>query len=79
MQGSESVAVSPEGSLVMLDKYNRVWEARQSSTAPGGYELSEAPSADLGAGRPLGYHFDARGDLIVADSFKVCAQCVVYV
>ncbi|GBF92278.1 strictosidine synthase [Raphidocelis subcapitata] len=68
IQGSESVAVSPEGRLVMLDKFNRVWEAEPA--AGGGYELGAAPVAHLGAGRPLGYHFDANGDLIVCDSYK---------
>ncbi|KAI8467567.1 MAG: strictosidine synthase [Monoraphidium minutum] len=68
IQGSESVAVSPDGKLVMLDKFNKVWEA--APVAGGGYELDGAPAADLGAGRPLGYHFDANGDLIVCDSFK---------
>lgn len=29
------------------------------------------PVVQLGAGRPLGYHFDAEGHLVVADSLKV--------
>ena len=79
VHGSESVAVAPDGKLVMLDKFNQVWEAE--ARGDGSYELGEAPVADLGAGRPLGYHFDAAGDLLVADSFKVCcglrvARCV---
>jgi len=53
---------------VMLDKFNKVWEA--APQADGSYRLASAPSFDLGPGRPLGYHFDANGDLIVCDSYK---------
>jgi hypothetical protein len=53
----------------MLDKFNKVWEA--SPQPDGSYALDARPVADLGPGRPLGYHFDSQGDLIVCDSFKV--------
>jgi hypothetical protein len=33
------------------------------------------PVVKFGAGRPLGYHFDAEGHLVVADSLKVGAHC----
>jgi hypothetical protein len=34
------------------------------------------PVAKFGAGRPLGYHFDAEGHLVVADSLKVGSKRV---
>jgi hypothetical protein len=45
-----------------------VHEAVASSS---GWQLRKQPVAQLGAGRPLGYHFDADGDLIICDSLKV--------
>ena len=66
----ESVVVGPQGQLVMLDRYNHLWEATQD---PGtkAWVLSSEPRTRLGPGRPLGYHFDHQGDLIVCDSLKV--------
>eukprot|EP00878_Enallax_costatus_P045952 GHUV01055495.1.p1 GENE.GHUV01055495.1~~GHUV01055495.1.p1 ORF type:complete len:182 (+),score=23.30 GHUV01055495.1:754-1299(+) len=69
--GAESVAVGPRGQLVMLDRYNHLYEAWPDTAAPGGYKLNTQPLAKLGAGRPLGYHFDHEGNLIVCDSLKV--------
>jgi hypothetical protein len=52
----------------MLDRYNQLHEAWW--TQQQGWQLTAAPLAKLGPGRPLGYHFDHNGDLIVADSLK---------
>lgn len=76
---AESVTVAPDGRLVMVDKYNQVWQAHpqrhsgDTSDTPqqDQYQLEEAPLAQLGPGRPLGFHFDNEGNLIVADSLKV--------
>ncbi|WIA19498.1 hypothetical protein OEZ85_004109 [Tetradesmus obliquus] len=68
IHGSESVAIGLEGELVMLDRTNAVWEATPDGA--GGYTLQPQPVVQLGAGRPLGYHFDAEGHLVVADSLK---------
>eukprot|EP00878_Enallax_costatus_P006815 GHUV01007143.1.p1 GENE.GHUV01007143.1~~GHUV01007143.1.p1 ORF type:complete len:316 (+),score=46.82 GHUV01007143.1:490-1437(+) len=54
----------------MLDRYNHLYEAWPDTAAPGGYKLNTQPLAKLGAGRPLGYHFDHEGNLIVCDSLK---------
>ena len=66
------MVVGLQGQLVMLDRYNRLWEATQNPKT-GEWVLSPEPRAKLGPGRPLGYHFDHHGDLIVCDSLKVCA------
>lgn len=62
--------VGPQGQLVLLDRYNHLWEATQD---PGtkAWVLSPDPKTRLGPGRPLGYHFDRHGNLIVCDSLKV--------
>lgn len=67
---AESVVVGPHGQLVMLDRYNQLWEAKQDQ-ASGDWAQSPKPLAQLGPGRPLGYHFDHDGNLIVCDSLKV--------
>ena len=67
--GSESVAVGPDGTLWMLDKWGYAWTAAPDAAAPGGYRLGDAPVAYLGPGRPLGFHFTPGGDaLLVCDS-----------
>lgn len=77
---AESVVVGPQGQLVMLDRYNHLWEATQDPKT-GEWVLSPEPRAKLGPGRPLGYHFDHDGNLIVCDSLKVrpqeCQQSLV--
>ncbi|KAF8061129.1 Apmap [Scenedesmus sp. PABB004] len=65
--GAESVAVAPGGGLALLDRYGRLLEAARAPGG-GGYDLAPRPRAALGGGRPLGYHFDAAGDLLVCDS-----------
>jgi hypothetical protein len=74
---AESVAVRPNGDLALLDKYGNLFEAvASSSSSSSSWQLREQPVAQLGAGRPLGYHFDADGDLIICDSLKVSVLCV---
>jgi hypothetical protein len=68
---AESVIVGPDGQLVMLDRDNHLWEARQDIKT-GQWVSSPEPLAKLGPGRPLGYDFDQEGNLIVCDSLKVC-------
>jgi hypothetical protein len=71
---AESVAVGPKpGQLALLDRYNRLWEAKQGLN---GWVLSELPAAYLGPGRPLGYHFDMEGNLIVCNSLQVSNGCL---
>lgn len=66
--GSESVAVAPNGrDLVMCDRYGYVWRAKRSSSGDE-YELDARPLAHLGAGRPLGFHFDSDGSLLACMS-----------
>ncbi len=65
---TESVAVAPDGTLWMLDKWGHAWTATASPTAEGGYELSPEPVAYIGPGRPLGFHHDAAGNLVVCDT-----------
>ena len=64
MRGSESVAVAPDGTLVMCDKYGWVWEAAFEGGGALPF-LATAPVAHLGPGRPLGFHHDAAGNLYV--------------
>eukprot|EP00775_Hariotina_reticulata_P009351 gene9351-9514_t len=56
IHGPESVVVGPAGQLVMLDRYNQLHEAWWMNQQ--GWQLTAAPLAKLGPGRPLGYHFD---------------------
>ena len=48
----------------MCDKFGYVWRA--PANASGGFDLDQQPVAHLGSGRPLGFHFDAEGGLVVA-------------
>lgn len=80
VMGSESVAVRPGGSgdLVMCDRYGYVWRATKTKNSEKskegkekdeeGYALDARPLAHLGAGRPLGFHFDAAGNLLACMS-----------
>ncbi len=63
------MAVAKDGSLYMLDKFGYVWRA--PANAAGGYDLEKEPLAHLGSGRPLGFHFDADGNLIVCNAGSV--------
>lgn len=72
--GAESVALVPDGTLIMLDKYGYVHRARKSKS--GEYLLQseddDAPTLPyIGPGRPLGFHVVDGGDaLLVCDSLK---------
>jgi sugar lactone lactonase YvrE len=68
--GTESVAVAPDGTLVMLDKFGYVHRAHRSSSASE-YALFEDPVLYIGPGRPLGFHLVEDGAaIIVCDSLK---------
>ncbi|KAG2446511.1 hypothetical protein HYH02_008502 [Chlamydomonas schloesseri] len=72
---SETVAVSPEGNLTLVDKYGYVYEAEPAKGVPGAVFTGEwaldLPAAYyVGPGRPLGFHHDAAGNLILADTLK---------
>lgn len=56
----------------MLDKLGYVWRAPANSG--GSYDLERQPLAHLGPGRPLGFHFDADGNLIVCNSGAVTSS-----
>ena len=60
--------MAPDGTLWMLDRYGYAHTARRA--AGGAYELLDSPVAYVGPGRPLGFHFDSSGDLIICDSLK---------
>jgi hypothetical protein len=62
--------------MALLDKFGNVFEAQLDSVDCTGaytYELNPVPLTSLGAGRPLGSHYDHEGNLIVCDSLKVWA------
>jgi len=59
--GSESVAVSPSGVLVMIDRRGFVFRAHGTSAT--GYQ-------PIGPGRPLGFHLQGEDELYVCDSLK---------
>lgn len=75
---AETVSVSPDGRLVMVDKFNRVWASRDpvdlDAVCSGGGDSSALPPlqqvAHLGPGRALGFVHDAAGNLLVCDSLK---------
>ena len=64
----ESVAVAPDGTLWMLDKFGYAFTA--TVDAQDNYSLNTEPLAYIGPGRPLGFHHDAVGNLVVCDSLK---------
>lgn len=69
---SESVAISKDGSLFLLDKFGSVWRAPPDGK--GGFFLETSTDvASLGPGRPLGAHFDSSGNLIICDALKASA------
>lgn len=53
----------------MLDKWGFVWRAPEDGK--GSYALEKEPLAQLGPGRPLGFHFDEEGNLIVCNAGSV--------
>jgi len=85
VKGAESVAIAPDGLLLMLDKYgylhtarsgprNGLWSPKPrpiaTTTSAQEFKLTEAV-AYIGPGRPLGYHVVDNGRaLLVCDSLK---------
>lgn len=69
IHGSESVNVSPDGRLVMIDKYGAV-RAAPKQPIRNSTQLDPQPIAHLGPGRALGFTFDADGNLVVCDALK---------
>ncbi|PNW76066.1 hypothetical protein CHLRE_12g549050v5 [Chlamydomonas reinhardtii] len=72
---SETVAVSPEGNLTLVDKHGFVYEAEPATKVPGAvftgeWALDLPATYYLGPGRPLGFHHDAAGNLVIADTLK---------
>lgn len=65
---AESVAVKPDGSLFLLDKFGYLHI--EAPDEKGTLGLLPA-AAYVGPGRPLGFHFSQTGDLIICDSLKV--------
>jgi len=66
--GSESVAVAPNGTLVMCDRAGFVWHAEKRKGSDEAAASSFSPPrrvAHLGPGRPLGFHHDHDGNLLV--------------
>lgn len=74
IHGAESVAVTSNGTLIMVDKFGYVHRALQTgaeSDLDCGYTLSTAPPLYIGPGRPLGFHTAQNGTvLFVCDSLK---------
>jgi hypothetical protein len=66
--------VAPDGSLYMLDKFGYMFKAERSPTQRFNYTLQPGPVAYVGPGRPLGFHFDSAGNLIICDSLKAGAN-----
>ena len=54
VNGSESVAVTPSGDLIMLDKFGFVHRARPTPAAEK--YILQPPAYYIGPGRPLGFH-----------------------
>ena len=61
---AESVAVSQSGELYMLDKYGVIWKGSRSGPLQRVLRL--------GGGRPLGFHFDGAGNLLICNAGVVC-------
>lgn len=69
--GTESVAPGPGPSCItMLDRQGHLWlaDASPEDGGSGGYRLRSESSAYLGPGRPLGFKYDAEGNLLLCDS-----------
>lgn len=72
VHGSECVAPGPgPSSVTMIDRQGFVWIADVDPGARGGYSMRPGGArAYLGPGRPLGFKYDAKGNLIICDSLK---------
>ncbi|KAG2442441.1 hypothetical protein HXX76_002527 [Chlamydomonas incerta] len=71
IEAAETLAISPDGNLTLLDKYGYLRHAVPTGQPfPAEWRLVEQPVAYLGPGRPLGVQYDAAGNLVVADAVK---------
>lgn len=76
VHGAESVAVAPDGTLIMIDRFGYIHTASPTTTegasaVGGGYTLSAAAPLYIGPGRPLGFHIVDNGSaVVVCDSLK---------
>ena len=71
VDGTESVAVAPDGTLLMLDKYGYILKAKFDDNDQNYKLLEEHPPMYIGPGRPLGFHVVSDGlGLLVCDSLK---------
>ncbi|GLC34854.1 hypothetical protein PLESTM_000247100 [Pleodorina starrii] len=75
IQASEHVAFSPGGNMTLLDKFGYMYEAEPAASVPGAvfpeeWALDLPAAAYIGPGRPLGFHYDGEGNLIIADALK---------
>lgn len=68
IDSSESVVFAPDGSLIMLDKFGNVWQAARADGGSEQFRLRPKPLTRLGLGRPLGFHADKDGNLIVCNA-----------
>lgn len=64
--GVETVAVAPDGSLGIVDKFGRIYIAPPDGK--GGYTVPEEPLAWSSPGATLGVKFDLAGSLYIANS-----------
>lgn len=55
--------MSQSGELYMLDKFGAVWKAKEGGTPER--------LVRLGGGRPLGFHFDGSGNLLICNAGTV--------
>ena len=69
VDGAESVAVTTDGTLIMLDKFGYVHKAKKDKNK---FKLlDDDPPMYIGPGRPLGFHVVENGTaLLVCDSLK---------
>ncbi|KAG2493647.1 hypothetical protein HYH03_008164 [Edaphochlamys debaryana] len=71
VHAAETLVLSPEGHLLMLDKYAYLHEAVPTGRPlPHAFALRAQPLAYLGPGRPLGAQHDAAGNLVFADGVR---------
>ena len=71
VQGSETVTAIGGSDLLLLDKFG--YMKRAVPDGSGGFQLS-GHAKYLGAGRPLGGHVLANGQVVVCDSVKVSSR-----
>jgi hypothetical protein len=69
IHGAESVSLSPDGTLVMIDKFGFMHRAREHHRVD--FVLQQERPLYVGPGRPLGFEIGGQGQfLLVCDSLK---------